>query len=113
MQLPSIGHPFIDENQTRAVLVQELAQRISRARGLFVVCLDALVGILAASCQAISPHNVWTMVPSGFFAGFPGDIRFPTRTTRFTFAGRALTLASWRIASTPESSVGGVPEKSW
>ena len=37
---------------------------------------------LPPSCQASSPQSVRTTVPSDFLIGFPGEILFPTRTTR-------------------------------
>lgn len=43
-----------------------------------------LKAFLPPSCQASSPHNVRTTVPSGLVTGLPGEILVPTSTTRFT-----------------------------
>ena len=64
------------------------------------------------NCHASSPHNVRTTVPSGFVTGLPGEMRLPTRTTRFTF-GNVDTPASRISASTPASSLGATSEHRW
>src|SRR3989304_636535 len=61
---------------------------------------------LPPSCQASSPHSVRTTVPSGLVTGFPGEILFPTITTRFT-AGQIPAPASFSTAAVPRSTAGG------
>jgi hypothetical protein len=42
MQLSGIGHPFVDQNQTRAVLVHKHSQRVTGAGCPLVVLPDFL-----------------------------------------------------------------------
>ena len=40
MKLARIGNPFIDQDQARSILVEQFAQNVAGAGGLFVVGLD-------------------------------------------------------------------------
>jgi hypothetical protein len=71
VQLAGIGHPFVDQDQARAVLVHQLAQRVARAGPRSSSALDAREGLLPPSCQASSPHRVRTTVPSGLVRDCP------------------------------------------
>ena len=48
MELARVGHPLVDQDQARPVLLEQLAQHVARVRGLLVVGLDAREGLLAA-----------------------------------------------------------------
>jgi hypothetical protein len=47
VKLPRVGHPLIDQDQARAVLLEQLAQRIARARRLLIVRLNPRERLLA------------------------------------------------------------------
>ena len=64
------------------------------------------------SCQASSPQRVRTTVPSGLVTGLPGEILFPTKTTRRAL-GSFSQAASRITASMPTSSLGGRPPNRW
>ena len=48
MECARIGHPLVNQDQAGAVFVEQLAQRIARVGGLFIVGLYAVVGFLTA-----------------------------------------------------------------
>ena len=64
---------------------------------------------LPPSCHASSPQSVRTTVPSGLVTGFPGEILFPTNTTRRAEAS-SLASASSNTEAIPSSSPEAVPE---
>jgi len=100
-----------------AVMQEAGAKKLPKAQRVVPVARSSSAAIrakafLPPSCQASSPHSVRTTVPSGLVTGLPGEIRFPTSTTRRTF-GSALTPTSCITASMPASSLGAVPENRW
>ena len=48
VELAGVGHPLVDQDQARPVLVEQLAQHVAGVGRLLVVGLDARVGLLAA-----------------------------------------------------------------
>ena len=48
VELARVGHPLVDQDQARPVLVEQLAQHVAGAGRLLVVGLDAREGLLAA-----------------------------------------------------------------
>ena len=115
VQLARIGHPLVDQDQARAVVVEQLAQHVAGAGRLLVVRLQALRRLLPCrpSCQASSPHSVRTTVPSGFVTGLPGEILLPTSTTRFTFGSVVDSGLLQHARRCRASSPGAVPENRW
>jgi hypothetical protein len=73
---------------------------ITMTRGCRRLCT---VSMHWPSCHASSPHNVFMTVPSGFVTGLPGEILFPTNTTRRP-VGSEVAPASLITASIPASS---------
>jgi hypothetical protein len=47
MELTSVGHPLIDQDQARAILVEKLAQDVSGTGRVAVIGLDAAEGLFA------------------------------------------------------------------
>ncbi len=45
VQLACVSHPFVNQNQARAVFVHQFAKNVAWTRGPFVVCLNALEGL--------------------------------------------------------------------
>lgn len=82
MELARIGHPFIDENETRPILFEQLAKHISRTGGLFIIGLDAGKRLLGAQLPGQFGPQRRTTVPWGLVTGLPGEILLPTSTTR-------------------------------
>ena len=110
VQLPGIGNPFVNQDEARAELLEQLAEFVARVGRLFVGFLDDGIASFPLptqlpNCQASSPQRVRTMVPSGFFWGIPGGIRLPTSTARFT-PGTMPFPASFTSESTPRKLSG-------
>jgi hypothetical protein len=79
LELPGVGYPLIDQDQAGPILIEELAQDITRAGRNSVVGLDAGEGLLAAELQASSPTGYAR--PSNAIGGKDCQgILLPTRT---------------------------------
>ena len=48
VELPSVGHPLVDQDHARAKVVEEAAECVTGTRALFVVSRDSAVGVLAS-----------------------------------------------------------------
>ena len=89
MQLARVGNPFIDKDQTRPVFFEQFAQHVAGFVAFSSSARMRLKAFFASftppaakpSCQASSPQNVRTTVPSAFVTGLPGDILFPRNNT--------------------------------
>ena len=58
VELPRVGDPLVDQDQTRPVVDQQLPQGVARAGGAFVVLGDARVGLRAADLpRQLAPHR--------------------------------------------------------
>ena len=72
VELARVGHPFVDQDQRRPILVEQFAQRLARAGRRARRPPDARrKAFPTAELPGELPHKVRTSVPSAFIAGFP------------------------------------------
>ena len=109
VELARVGHPFVDQDQARPVLVEQLAQHVAGAGRLLVVGLDAGEGLLAAELPGqLAPERAHhRAVRLG-----DGIARRDLVAHQHHAAGRRqrFTPASCMTARCPASSAGAVPE---
>ena len=110
VELPRIGHPFVDQDQARSILDEQLAQHIAGAGRLLVVslrheqrpsCRRAAKPVHPTACAPLC-HRAW-------WKGCRAKSCCPPARRAVPLAA-SVAPASCITASMPASSVGEMPE---
>ena len=106
VELARVGHPLVDQDQARPVLVEQLAQHVAGARRLLVVGLDAGERLLAAELPGqLAPQRAHHRAV-GLGDGIAGRDLVAHQHHALAPSAASSTPASASTASTPASSLG-------